>query len=186
MSKSNDNIETEPILKEDTIIQKPKMTLNENQKKAVYKPFNSLSNVEKQQATVSAAFFTSAVAGYLLGGPIGSVAAASAARVLTRTEGSKGGEILRGIGKVTIGTSELLRSIDQRFEVLTRIDIALKKAIIDSIDDKKSVRALQRSYESTKSALSATAKIGTDVVNTSIDIIDKVIDSVDKASRVQS
>ena len=35
MSKSNDNIETEPILveEEDTIIQKPKRTLNENQKK---------------------------------------------------------------------------------------------------------------------------------------------------------
>ena len=35
MSESNDNIETEPILEEDTIIQKPKRTLNENQKKAV-------------------------------------------------------------------------------------------------------------------------------------------------------
>jgi hypothetical protein len=124
-----------------------------------------------------AAALTASVVGFKIAGPVGSLAAAALVSYFGKKDAAKG--VIQGTGKAAVGTADLLKSVDEKFEVVKSLEKVFLEAVKGSADTHNS-DSLEQRYQQTKSALGASFFVGKDVLKASMDVTDKFLDKVDE------
>lgn len=154
----------------------------------ITQPLAVLSPEERAKMELSAAVVTFTALGFKLGGPIGAVAAASAARAYG-TSGSAQGSVVRGMGNFFLGSVDLLQAVDRKFGVTEWLDTTVWSLLQRTVEEGISPEdpdatlkdmQLQQSYVAAKETLATGLAATNDLVKESMMLMDRVIDNVKK------
>lgn len=78
---------------------------------------------DQEREVIGAAALAASVVGFKFGGPLGAFAFAATANYFGKQRSTKG--LIKGTGKAAIGTVDLFKSIDSKFEVVRGVEAAM-------------------------------------------------------------
>ena len=141
---------------------------------ANYELITENSVIEK--SSVDAAIVTAALLGFKVGGVTGAFLGAASASFIGKKETQTGG-VVRVVGKTALGTVNLIGLVDDKFEVSRSVENALISAVAS---DETNRNKIEKSYRDTKSTIATTIPIGANVIISSLEVTDAVLEKAEE------
>jgi hypothetical protein len=131
------------------------------------------------KAAAFASAITAGVVGFKVGGPIGAIAAAAYAHYEAKKKDNMG-KVLRGVGETVVGGVELIKIVEDKFEVVREVEKILLNAVTSGYgSDEKGVESFKQAYGDTKSRVGRVLPGMVEASDVAFEVTDTVLEKAE-------